>query len=168
MQNESLMNVSIGYDDYTFENRKTVGAMASRTQNGSSFHLMLYNLITDRFYQNDFPTTIVIKNLPISFNQKTVYGVNKTLSNFHAEWDVLSKNFTYTQRDASQKDGSRYDNEIGNFLDGDEKTFYYRWSWENRARFQLDKVSEESFSGSTELKMNLELNSNAVFLIELN
>jgi hypothetical protein len=166
-QNESLINVNINYDSFTFENRKTVGALASRTLNGSSVHLMVYNLISDRFYQNDFPATILIKNLPTTLSQKSIFGVNKTLSNFHTEWDVLSKNFTYTQRDASQKDGSRYDIEIGHFLDGEEKAFYYNWSWENRNRFQLEKVSEESFSSSTEMKFTMKLNSNSVFLIEL-
>lgn len=163
---ERLVKMQITYESLTQNYKKTIDGIASISNGNDKCHLLLYNLIHDRDYRHNVTIQIEFLNLPHSFDQVTQFVVNKKYSNFHVDWDVFSKAYTYYSNPA-YNDGSRYDVAIGSLLRGEEQTNYYLWSWDHRLDYQLHSFTEP-FNPDLNQVFEIELDSNEVRLIEFN
>ncbi|HMF30394.1 MAG TPA: hypothetical protein VKK79_03205 [Candidatus Lokiarchaeia archaeon] len=168
MTGEIIAPVDLAYEPLTIPQKQTFGALASRAANNATCHLLLYNLVRNRNDINNVSVTVTLNNLPAGLSKKNLYVVDKTHSNFHVEWDPLAVNFTYhPSGTAGINDGSRYDVALGIVLQGDDRDFYYQWSWANQGRFPLEQVSSETFTAGSSYSFTVTIGANAVVLLEL-
>ncbi|MHA1339770.1 MAG: GH39 family glycosyl hydrolase [Promethearchaeota archaeon] len=167
MKGEKLVNLNLKYKFWTLISKKTIDGLASISNSKDCAHVLVYNLINKRDYENNITIKLNLRNLPNNFSHLKIYLIDKYHSNFHKDWDLFSKNFTYIQNE-NYNDGSKYDVDLGVVLAQEYRDIYYLWSWEHRFNYTLEQIFSIplQISQTNEYKIEFALSSNSVILFE--